>query len=68
VQNIIKLANAAKNQLENIETILLQTRKTYKIQIGEDIYSIFKELRNVTYGNIKQQAYHIQVLLTDELD
>jgi len=51
--NIIKLVDVANNQLENIKTILLQTGKTYKMQIGKDIYSISKELRNITYKNIK---------------
>jgi len=38
VQNIIKLANAINNQLANIETILLQTGETYKMQIRGDIF------------------------------
>ena len=47
IQNLIKLADIANNQLAYIETILLQTEKTYKMQIGRDIYSISEELRNV---------------------
>jgi len=30
VQNIVKLADTANNQLAKIETILLQTKETYK--------------------------------------
>ena len=60
IQNIIKLVN--------IETTLLQIREIYKTQIGEDIDSIFEELRNIIYRDIEQQTYHIQVLLADKLD
>jgi len=60
--------NAENNQLADIVTILLQTKETYRIQIGGDIYNIFKELRNVIHGDVKQQAHHIQVLLTNELN
>ena len=59
--------NTAKNQLANIETILLQTRETHRTQIGGDIYSISKELRNVIYRDMEQQDHHIQVLFTDKL-
>ena len=31
IQNLIKLADIANNQLAYIETILLQTEKTYKM-------------------------------------
>lgn len=60
--------NAENNQLADIVTILLQTKETYRIQIGGDIYNIFKELRNVIHRDVKQQAHHIQVLLTNELN
>ena len=33
--------------------------KTHRIQIDRDIYSISKELRNVIYKDMEQQAYHI---------
>jgi len=52
-QNIIKLANAANNQLADIETILLQTKETYRILISRNIYSISKELINIIYRNIE---------------
>ena len=68
IQNIIKLADTANNQLANIETTLLQTREIYKTQIGEDIYSISKKLRNIIYKDIEWQIHHIQVLLADKLD
>jgi len=58
-QNIIKLADVVNNQLADIKTVLLQTGETYKIQISRDIYSIFKELRNIIYGDMEWQAYHI---------
>jgi len=44
LQNIIKLADTKNNQLVDIETNLLQASKYYKIQIGEDIYSISEKL------------------------
>ena len=33
--------------------------ETYKMQIGRDIYSISKELRNFIYEDMGQQAYYI---------
>jgi len=60
--------DAANNQLADIVTILLQTKKIYKTQISGDIYNIFKELRNVIHRDIEQQAQHIQVLLANELN
>ena len=68
IQNLVRLANVVKNQLANIETILLQTKETHKMHISRDIYSISKELRNIIYGDMKWQAHHIQVLLANELD
>ena len=65
IQNIIKLADTANNQLANIETTLLQTGEIYKTQIGGDI---FKKLRNIIYKDIEWQIHHIQVLLADKLD
>jgi len=59
IQNLIKLADIANNQLAYIETILLQTEKTYKMQIGRDIYSISEELRNVIHKDMGQQAHYI---------
>ena len=53
LQNIIKLSNIANNQLVDIETTLLQTSKNYKAQVGRDIYSVSKELRNVIHREIK---------------
>jgi len=50
IQNIIKLADTANNQLANIETTLLQTGEIYKTQIGGDI---FKKLRNIIYKDIE---------------
>jgi len=59
IQNLIKLADIANNQLAYIETILLQTEKTYKMQIGRDIYSISEKLRNVIHKDMEQQAHYI---------
>ena len=68
IQNIIKLADTANNQLADIETILLQTRETHRVQISRDIYSISKELKNIIHRDIEQQSYYIQVSLANELD
>jgi len=38
IQNLVKLANIANNQLADIKTTLLQIGETHKTQIGEDIY------------------------------
>lgn len=67
-QDIINIANVVNNQLANIETIILQTREKHKIQIGKDIYNIFEESCNLIHRNMDRQAYHIQVLLVDELN
>ena len=53
VQNIVKLANIANNQLADIKTTLLQTRKIYKTQIRGDIYNISEKLRNIIYRDIE---------------
>jgi len=68
IHNLVKLADITNNQLADIETTLLQIEKTYKTQIGEDIYSISKELQNIIHGDIEKQAHHIQVLLVNKLD
>ena len=68
IQNLVKLADIANNQLANIKTILLQTREIHKIQISGDIYNIFKKLKNIIHRDIERQAHYIQVLLADELD
>ena len=62
------MANVANNQLANVETTLLQTEKIHKTQIGEDIYSISEDLKNIDHRDMKQQTHHIQVLLADVLD
>ena len=64
----MKLSDVANNQLADIKTTLLQASEDHKVQVDGDIYSIFEELRNVIYREIEQQAYHIQVLLANELD
>ena len=53
IQNFVKLADAANNQLTDIKTVILQTRKTYRKKISRDIYSISEELRNVIHGKIE---------------
>ena len=52
-QNLVKLVDIANNQLADIETILLQTREIHRMQISRDIYSIFKELRNIIHGDME---------------
>ena len=68
IQNLVKLASIANNQLVDIKTTLLQIGKTHKSQIRGDIYSISKELRNIIYRDMEQQTYYIQVLLVYELN
>ena len=68
IQDIVKQADVVDNQLVDIETILLQAGKTYKIQVEGDIYSILEELCNIIYGDIKRHVYYIQVLLADKLN
>ena len=53
IQNIIKLANTPNNQLADIKTILLEMEEIHKIQIGKDIYSISKKLRNIIHEDMK---------------
>ena len=53
IQNIIKLADVANNQLADIKTILLQTEEIYKMQISRHIYSISEELKNVIHKDMK---------------
>jgi len=53
IQNLVKLADVANNQLANIKTVLLQTGEIHKIQIGRDIYSIFKKLKNVIHRDME---------------
>lgn len=68
VQNLVELATASNIELANIETNLLQSSKTYKKQIGDDIYSIVDELWTVIHGDMERQTYCIQKLLANELD
>ena len=49
IQNIIKLADTANNQLADIKTTLLQTEETHRTHIIRDIYNISKELGNIIY-------------------
>ena len=53
IQNIVKLADVVNNQLADIKTTLLQIKEMYKIQIGEDNYSILEELRNIIHGDME---------------
>ena len=52
----------------NIEIILLKAGKVYRTQICRDIHSTLEKLWNIIHGDIEKQAYHIQVLLNNELD
>ena len=49
IQDLVKLANIVNTELTDIETILFQSEKTQKEQIGGDIYSILGKLRNVIH-------------------
>jgi len=68
IQDIVKQADTVNNQLVDIETILLQAKEIYKIQIEGDIYSISEKLYNIIHGDMEKQAHHIQILLADKLD
>ena len=54
IQNLVKLADTPNNQLADIEITFLQMREGYKEQIRRDIYSIFKELQNITYRDMER--------------
>ena len=68
LQNIIKLVKVANTQLAEIEITILQASNSYKTQNTGDIFSISQDLQNIIQENIKNQAYHIQTLLADELN
>ena len=38
------------------------------MQTVGDIFSIFEDLQNIIQSDMKNQVYHIQKLLADELD
>jgi len=44
IQNLVKLADVANNQIADIKTTLLQIGETYKEQIGGDIYCISRNI------------------------
>jgi len=54
IQDIIKQTDVVNNKLADIKTILLQARKIYKMQVGEDIYIISEKLHNIIYRDIKR--------------
>jgi len=47
VQDLVKTADVANNQMADIEIVLLQTGETHKAQFGENIYSISEVLINI---------------------
>jgi len=47
IQDLVKTADVANNQMADIETVLLQTGETHKVQIGGNIYSLSEVLRNI---------------------
>jgi len=55
-------------QFVEIETTILQVSGKYRTQIARDIFSISDDLQNIIQGDMESQAYHIQVLLANELD
>ena len=65
LQNIIKLAEEANTQMAEIKITILQASNNYRIQIVGDIFS---DLQNIIQSDMENQAYHIQMLLVDELD
>jgi len=44
LQNIVKLAKEANTQVAEIKATILQTSYNYKIQITDNIFSIFEDL------------------------
>ena len=68
LQNIIKLVEEANTQMAEIEMTILQVSNNYRIQTVGDIFSISEDLWNIVQSNMENQAYHIQMLLVDELD
>ena len=68
LQNIINLAEVANTPLAEIEMAILQASNSYKTQNIGDIFSISQDLQNIIQGDMENQAYHIQILLADELD
>ena len=68
LQNIIKLAEVVNTQLAEIETMILQVSDSYKTQNTGNIFSISQDLQNIIQENMKNQVYHIQTLLANELD
>ena len=53
IQNLVRLADVANNQLVDIKIVLLQTEGTYKMQISRNVYSISKELKNITHRDME---------------
>ena len=54
--------------MAEIEMIILQANNNYRIQTIEDIFSISEDLQNIIQSDMENQAYHIQILLVNELD
>ena len=59
IEYIIRQTNIVNNQLANIKIILLQVKEIYKLQVGEDIYSISEELQNVIHRDMERQVNYI---------
>ena len=58
----------ANTQLAEIKTTILQASNIHKMQTSRDIFSISGELWDIIQEDMEKQAYHIQVLLVDELE
>ena len=68
IQNIVKLVEVTNTQLAEIKAIILQASNNYRTQNTRDIFSISQDLQNIIQGDMKNQAYHIQTPLINELD
>ena len=55
-------------QITEIETTVLQASPNFRTQIVGNIFSISEDLQNIIQSDMKNQVYHIQTLLVDELD
>jgi len=64
----MKLAEEANIQIAGIEFTILQASNNYWTQTAGDIFSISENLWNIIQSDMKNQVYHIQKLLADELD
>ena len=54
--------------MAEIKVIILQASHNYRTHTADIIFSISEDLWNTIQSDMKNQAYHIQTLLVNELD